>query len=161
MSECFKFGWGSLCSFCKNSYAKIFKMLSSHRISTNFLPDLNQNLEKVWQSIGIQAIVFFENLPNIINMLWHFEVSGSMGCKFKTLLLQFSTNFSQSLWGHFAYHGGMQAISYLGHALKNMALEISHGNHWENHKICNSLKTAVSRTKWMKFCDSRCKRQRT
>ncbi len=57
------------------------------------------------------------------------------------------------------YHWGIQAVTFLGNrrsSKKIVALwNLINGNQWENHKMCNTLKTADRRANRMKIWDSR------
>ncbi len=96
--------WGHSVHFARISGVKIFKRW--------LLPGFHPIPPKLYGKPakgGIQAITYLGHLPKI---LWHFEFfvkTGPYGAgNFKTLLLQFSANFNQTLWGHWLSLGNWE-----------------------------------------------------
>ena len=96
--------WGHSVHFAKFSIPRFSKHCSSfnrfYYISTKF----HTKYHNQWL---IYAITFYGDLFLTLKILWHFEFflnTGPYGAgNFKTLLLpQFSSDVSQTLWGHWA-----------------------------------------------------------
>ncbi len=61
---------------------------------------------------------------------------------------------SLKLYEDIGYHGGIQAVTFSWQSAKfKKKKNFKHGSQWENLEMCNILKMAERRAKWMKIWD--------
>ena len=152
--------WGHLVHFAKFQipwFSKHYSFSSFHHILTK--------LHTKYHNLGlIQTITFFGNLPKIKNSmpLWwfFFSTQDHMGPDiFKTLLLlQFSSDASQTLWEHYlpwwntGYHFSWQLAKFFQKKIWHFEILT-----WESigkPKMWNISKTSDRRAKRTKIWDS-------